>query len=315
VAQTRYLPYGEERWTGGGTQPTDFTFTGQRVERGFGLMDYNARYYNPRLGRFISADSIVPEPGNPQSLNRYSYVNNSPVRFNDPSGHGAPLPPCAICQVEIDISNWSDLAKDLAVVGSFLTGFHIDREQNLITGPTEQELYDASLTGMVNPIGMVRLPAAGVRNILSRGVERLTQAVRHATISDDAARSIMTRIEPQFLNPKSRFGRAFYVAQDAGTAIVEAKAGNKEATHMVWFDLDIGSAKVLDLTDSATAEAWGYVHDAAAEEMHRSIGQRALESGYDVIKFESFQVPGTNNYAVLQRFEDLLIPLAAAPVR
>jgi hypothetical protein len=35
-------------------------------------MDYNARYYDAKLARFISADTLVPEPGNPQSLNRYS---------------------------------------------------------------------------------------------------------------------------------------------------------------------------------------------------------------------------------------------------
>ncbi|RKY40125.1 MAG: hypothetical protein DRP85_09185, partial [Candidatus Makaraimicrobium thalassicum] len=44
------------------------------------------------LGRFISADTIVPSPGDPQSLNRYSYVRNSPMSFIDPSGHD-PLDP------------------------------------------------------------------------------------------------------------------------------------------------------------------------------------------------------------------------------
>jgi RHS repeat-associated protein len=92
----RYLPYGEERWTAGGAQPTDFTFTGQRVERGFGLMDYQARYYDPRLGRFVSADTVVPEPGNPQAWNRYAYVTNNPLRYNDPSGHGGPLAGVAV---------------------------------------------------------------------------------------------------------------------------------------------------------------------------------------------------------------------------
>jgi RHS repeat-associated protein len=86
VAETRYLPYGQERWTSGAT-PTDFTFTGQRNEAGFGLMDYNARYYSPVLGRFISPDTIVPNPANPQKFNRYAYAYNNPVRYNDPSGH------------------------------------------------------------------------------------------------------------------------------------------------------------------------------------------------------------------------------------
>jgi RHS repeat-associated protein len=90
VAETRYLPYGEKRWTNE-AQPTDFTFTGQRAERGFALMDYNARYYDPRLGRFISADTVVPEYTHPQSLNRYSYGYNNPVRYYDSDGHCFPF--------------------------------------------------------------------------------------------------------------------------------------------------------------------------------------------------------------------------------
>ncbi len=86
VAQQRYYPYGEERWSSGAL-PTDYTFTGQRNEAGLGLMDYNARFYDPYLGRFISADTIVPEPGNPQALNRYSYVLGNPLRYVDPTGH------------------------------------------------------------------------------------------------------------------------------------------------------------------------------------------------------------------------------------
>jgi RHS repeat-associated protein len=86
VSEVRYLPYGEERWTSGAS-PTDFTFTGQRNEAGFGLMDYNARYYNPRLGRFVSPDTVVPEPESSGGFNRYAYVMNNPVRYTDPSGH------------------------------------------------------------------------------------------------------------------------------------------------------------------------------------------------------------------------------------
>ena len=39
------------------------------------------------VGRFLSADTIVPKPGNPQSLNRYAYVLNNPLRYVDPTGH------------------------------------------------------------------------------------------------------------------------------------------------------------------------------------------------------------------------------------
>jgi len=40
-----------------------------------------------KVGRFISADSIIPDPFNPQAFNRYSYVINAPVKYNDPTGH------------------------------------------------------------------------------------------------------------------------------------------------------------------------------------------------------------------------------------
>ena len=74
VGEARYTPYGEMRRDyPRGVIPTDRLYTGQRQET-FGLYDYRARYYHPALGRFISADPVVPEPGNPQGLNRYGCV-------------------------------------------------------------------------------------------------------------------------------------------------------------------------------------------------------------------------------------------------
>jgi len=67
--------------------PTSYRFTGQRKDATIGLYFYNSRYYDPLLGRFIQQDAIVPSPGDPQSLNRYAYTLNNPVRYTDPSGH------------------------------------------------------------------------------------------------------------------------------------------------------------------------------------------------------------------------------------
>jgi RHS repeat-associated protein len=59
----------------------------QRYLPGTGLMDYKARFYSPLLGRFTQPDTIIPGVANPQSWNRYSYVGNNPIRYNDPTGH------------------------------------------------------------------------------------------------------------------------------------------------------------------------------------------------------------------------------------
>ncbi|MHB8968803.1 MAG: RHS repeat-associated core domain-containing protein, partial [Thermoleophilia bacterium] len=48
---------------------------------------YGARYYDPAIGRFISADTFVQDYTDPQTLNRYSYVRNNPLIYTDPSGH------------------------------------------------------------------------------------------------------------------------------------------------------------------------------------------------------------------------------------
>ena len=97
VSQTRYYPYGDV-WTQGvsATPQTDKLFTGQRrYGAKSGIYYYGSRFYSADSGRFLQADSIVPEPSNPQALNRYSYVVNNPMRYTDPTGRcfgEAPVP-------------------------------------------------------------------------------------------------------------------------------------------------------------------------------------------------------------------------------
>ncbi len=90
VRQTelRYFAYGGTRYDAG-SQMTLYRYTGQRVETGTGLYDYGARWYDPQIGRFLAADSIVPNPGDSQALNRYMYVLGNPLKYSDPSGHAA----------------------------------------------------------------------------------------------------------------------------------------------------------------------------------------------------------------------------------
>jgi RHS repeat-associated protein len=88
LARQSFMPYGSVRSGGTGVMPTDIGYTGQRLDAGTGgLMYYRARYYTPGLARFASPDTMVPEPLDPQSWNRYSYTRNNPINRVDPSGH------------------------------------------------------------------------------------------------------------------------------------------------------------------------------------------------------------------------------------
>jgi len=88
TAEVRYKAWGETRYTYGTTQTT-IRYTGQREESSLGLYWYASRWYSPGLGRFVSPDSIIPQPGNPQAWDRYAYTYSNPVRNVDPSGHRA----------------------------------------------------------------------------------------------------------------------------------------------------------------------------------------------------------------------------------
>ena len=61
-------------------------FTGQQTHLLMNLVNLNGRMLDAVTGRMMSADPTIPESGNTQSYNRYSYVNNNPLSFTDPSG-------------------------------------------------------------------------------------------------------------------------------------------------------------------------------------------------------------------------------------
>lgn len=66
---------------------TDRGFTGHEHLDVLGFIHMNGRLYDPRIGRFLSADPYIQDTSNPQNLNRYSYVFNNPLIYTDPSGY------------------------------------------------------------------------------------------------------------------------------------------------------------------------------------------------------------------------------------
>lgn len=66
---------------------TDRGYTGHEHLQGVGLINMNARLYDPILHRFLAPDDIVQDPFNTQDYNRYAYVLNNPLKYIDPSGN------------------------------------------------------------------------------------------------------------------------------------------------------------------------------------------------------------------------------------
>jgi RHS repeat-associated protein len=83
VWRKSYAPYGQPI---GQTAPNEPGYTGKFEEPDLGIQNFGARWYDPRIGRFLAIDPAGFDPQNPQSFNRYAYANNNPYKYVDPDG-------------------------------------------------------------------------------------------------------------------------------------------------------------------------------------------------------------------------------------
>ncbi len=129
VQTVTYFPYGAIRINNSSVSPAvdvPYKYTGQEFDATTGLYDYGARQYDASLGRFISPDSLVPEPANPQSLNRYSYVKNNPFRYIDPTGHEPDDIGCWWCAYQSGLGSIGDPSHSSSQALSTLGNIYAD---------------------------------------------------------------------------------------------------------------------------------------------------------------------------------------------
>jgi RHS repeat-associated protein len=161
-SHARYDPYGNFRTTPTATNPslTSRGFTGHAHNntgvyptQNVGLIYMNARYYLPEIGRFISADTIVPDPTNPQSHNRYAYALNSPVSYTDTTGHCVePVTATVVC------------IPTALVVGAVLTVAYVGVVVADLVSPTfnpRDDLADAATDALTELYDNIKYAASG----------------------------------------------------------------------------------------------------------------------------------------------------------
>ena len=275
-----------------GTVATQRNYTGQYLD-GTGFLFYNARYYDPNLGRFLSADTIVPGnpsgsmdgvavrpltvsfheggflskansenrmgfwfqldrqgrqqmgspmgPANPQALNRYSYVQNNPLKYTDPTGHTIYLDPYNAGRLVSALSELADQWKDIVTLSGFLSS------------------ATAGISGIITALGLTGAVAMAFATIAAAAFVAI--AALAATVG--AAAIYYAAMDIQFL----AYRIAEYTGRGSGIAIAA------ENGYIYLLNRDTGSEYVWD------APLWMDVSLPGWLRFDTTIGNRTGESG------------------------------------
>lgn len=119
------------------TIPNPFTYSGEYWDKSTSLQYLRARWYDPSMGRFISEDTYEGEIQNPLSLNLYTYVENNPLKYTDPSG-------------------MSPITLDSIVVGENGSGIYNQKSGNLFNNDVKK-VVDQMFTSKEEHYGRIKL--------------------------------------------------------------------------------------------------------------------------------------------------------------
>lgn len=194
VWRKSYTPYGQPITQ---TAPNEPGYTGKFEETALGISDFGARWYDPRIGRFLAIDPVGFDPQNPQSFNRYAYANNNPYGFVDPNGE-SPLDVgfFIVDTVSLGVAVYSGNPEAIASAGIDLA---------------------ASAVGLASPI-----PGTGLAIKAARAADKVADVVKAADSAKPLYRS-MSRAEAEAVRNTGKLrggreGETFYTDSRFGSA-------------------------------------------------------------------------------------------------
>ena len=215
VERTSYLPFGNLK--AGGSKSGNYLYTGKELDSKVKLYDYGARNYDPELMRFIQPDTVVQDVYDPQSLNRYAYVKNNPVKYVDSSGH------------------YIESALDIAFISMDLNDINND--------PGNLWNYGA----LVADVGCLALPLATGGGLAVRAVEHggdVIKLVEHVNDAEKAGKGA-----------KAAIVEANRIAGKEGEKIVQDKLENQVGRELTKSEKQVTIGKGSRVDFSMTSEA------------------------------------------------------------
>lgn len=144
-------------------------FTGHEHLTQFGLIDMQARLYDPHLGRFLAPDPYVQTPSMSMNFNRYAYCMNNPLKYVDPTGEVsivAVLIGAAIGGTINLIANWKKIDNVWEGIASFAVGAGAGA-LTAVTGGSTSGFWASAWTGIA-AAGVSSASVTATNNIVSQ---------------------------------------------------------------------------------------------------------------------------------------------------
>ncbi|MDI7208853.1 RHS repeat-associated core domain-containing protein, partial [Leptospira santarosai] len=239
LSQIQYQPYGETF-----VQRGDLNFSpkynSQELDRESGFYFYNARYYDPGIARFTSADTIIDGEWDTQGWNRFSYVKGNPIGAKDPSGHDAVVETLAgVNHVLNKLGDSSYKAGTASKDGSFVgnsvgllhdsAGLAYKTAASLVP-KNRKELEEAAVTGYGSQLA--RATAKGVAKVGIEGAEKVIKNGKAIVIGEGmtAVKTAAKNLQSQGVDAKwyQAWGKNFPKGREMTPKEMGAALGRNE---------------------------------------------------------------------------------------
>lgn len=227
-------------------------YTGHQEDKESGLVYANARYYDPRIGRFCSADPISIraefELSDPQSHNSFAYSRNNPIRFVDPNGKW-------FWDVVTRKQSWSDFVVEVGDAANYL--YNNNRGWK---AAMDHPVAAGAVIGVAG--GVAAVAAAAAAPTIAAAAPAVTKAEVAQSVVGGALNTAGTYFNAKIegRNPSAaELGTsfAFGAAAPRGSAFTKATyAGATNAVQQVMFRTD---DQKMDLTSIISSSATSFL--------------------------------------------------------
>lgn len=183
----------------------DRGYTGHEHFMGVGIIHMNGRLYDPLLRRFLNADEHIQDPNNTQNYNKYGYVLNNPLMYNDPSGEFLPF--LAIPIVKAIFIAAVSYTATLLITGS---KFNILNLYSTIV----MSLISAGITTVIGDVFSTTATTVG-----NEALRSLVHATAQGTLSFMQGDNFFTAAASAFLSSFASFGYTKAIGEVANSGV------------------------------------------------------------------------------------------------